>query len=135
MQRALGKEYTVRVPEKQLKKEARLPFTVGLEEVQRATIEGGIGRAHARAMLTKLQARRITLPEAQRRVLVTRFFTDHQAPPLPFRRVSATLRVSVARVYQLEQDARWKLGLACRRSEHACCHEKETGICLRRALT
>src|SRR5262245_51953622 len=78
MQRVLGQEYTVRVPEKRLKKEARLPFTVALEHSQTMTVEGGIGRAHARAMLVKLQARLTTLPEAQRRVLVTRFFTAPQ---------------------------------------------------------
>src|SRR5215510_134033 len=32
MQRALGQEFTVRVPEKRLKQEARLPFTVALED-------------------------------------------------------------------------------------------------------
>src|SRR5262245_27987386 len=135
MQRALGKEYTVRVPEKRLKKEARLPFTVALEQSQTMSVEGGIGRAHARAMLMKLQAQIRKLPKTQHTVMLTRFFSTPEAFPLPFRRVAAKLRVSVARAYQLEQQARWTLGLACSRNEQACCHEAETGICLVRAMT
>lgn len=137
VQRALAQEKAVKVGEQGVRKARRtgaaLPVMVAWDEVGRQPArEGGLGQAHARAMLGKLQARLTTLPEAQRRVMVARFFTAPQAHPRPLRQVAAELGLAVSTVYTLEQQARWNLGLACGERATACCHEEATGSCLRR---
>ena len=117
IQRALGQEHTVRIGEKGLRQARKagrgqvLPVAVSLEEAQHHGTEGGIARAHARALLTRIRKRAETLSPKLRSPFVTRFFTDHHPRPEPWtiRQVAKKLKISVSSVHKYEKQARQRL--------------------------
>lgn len=117
IQKALGKEQTVRVPEKKLRKVGKLPVRVPIEEAAHVGSEGGIGRAHATAILKRIRKKADTLPAGPRSVFLSRYFSNGhpRTEPWTVRKVAKHLKLPVTRVHRLELAAKKQLGLNTKR--------------------
>lgn len=118
VQRGLGKQQKIKVGERSLKKlkdKGLLPtptaIAVAMAPDYEVASEGGIGRAFARATLSKLRAKVVKLPTNQSRVMLSRYWADGHTRPEPWtmRQVAKKLKISLASVSKYERQARARL--------------------------